>query len=129
MSENVRFFLDDCDNDEEESMPELDLCKILKNLENAKTEVIQNDDNVLASIALDYEMNYTTKQLLLICDFYNISKQMKINKYTKTDIINSLVLFENNPNNFEIVLKRKQFWFYINELKRDKFMKKYVLWN
>jgi hypothetical protein len=129
MSENVRFFLDDCDNDEEESMPELDLCKILKNLETAKTEVIQNDDNVLASIALDYEMNYTAKQLLLICDFYNISKQMKINKYTKTDIINSLVLFENNPNNFEIVLKRKQFWFYINELKRDKFMKKYVLWN
>ena len=30
--------------------------------------------------------------------------------------------------NKEIVLKRKKIWFYINELKKDKLMKKYILW-
>jgi hypothetical protein len=43
-------------------------------------------------------------------------------------MIDILVNFERNPINTDIVFKRQNMWFYINELKNDKFMKKFVLW-
>jgi hypothetical protein len=46
----------------------------------------------------------------------------------KEKIICFLVEFELNIENCEIVCKRQNLWFYINELKQDKFMKKYILW-
>jgi hypothetical protein len=66
--------------------------------------------------------------LLLICDYYGIGKELKINKATKDVIIQILLDFEMNPLNSNIVFKRQNMWFYMNELKNDKFMKKYVLW-
>ena len=43
-------------------------------------------------------------------------------------IIEYLVIFENDISNVDIVFRRQNMWFYINELKNDKFMKKFVLW-
>jgi hypothetical protein len=72
--------------------------------------------------------NYTVKQLLIICDYYNIAKDMRTHKFNKCDILNALIIYENKIDNFDKVSRRKQLWAYINELKHDKFMKKYVLW-
>jgi hypothetical protein len=52
---------------------------------------------------------------------------MKSAKANKDEIINNIVLFENNSENYSIVIKRKLMWHYIEELKSDKFMKKFVL--
>ena len=76
----------------------------------------------------NYNITYTIKELLLICEYYGISKELKQNKCNKEEIINVLIHFENNLENIEIVLRRQQMWNYINTLKMDKFMKKYVLW-
>lgn len=76
----------------------------------------------------NYNITYTIKELLLICEYYGISKELKQNKCNKEEIINVLIHFENNLENMEIVLRRQQMWNYINTLKMDKFMKKYVLW-
>ena len=65
---------------------------------------------------------------MLICDYYGISKSVKANKCNKSEIIYFLVNFENDPRNDEIVCRRRNIWFYITEIKNDKFMKKYVLW-
>jgi len=124
-NDNIYFFFDESDS-ENEIFQDEDLSKILKELENIELE---QNDNLFASLVLYYEINYNVKQLLLICDYYKIAKELRVNKSNKMDIINTLVLFENNEENMELVLKRKQLWFYINELKNDKFMKKYVLWN
>ena len=124
-NDNIYIFFDDS-NSENEIFQDEDLSKILNELENIELE---QNDNANASLALYYEMNYNVKQLLLICDYYKITKELRLNKSNKMDIINTLVLFENSEENMELVLKRKQLWFYINELKNDKFMKKYVLWN
>jgi hypothetical protein len=64
----------------------------------------------------------------MICDYYGIAKELKANKYNKDLIIQYLVEYEINPINNDIVFKRQNMWFYINELKNDKFMKKYILW-
>ena len=124
-NDNMCLFFNDTEEDEDFNK-EFNLSNILDDLDNF--ELQNNDTSVLMSLSVYYELNYNVKQLLLICDYYKIGKELRINKSNKTDIIHSLVLFEDNTNNFEIVLKRKQLWFYISELKNDKFMKKYVLW-
>ena len=75
----------------------------------------------------NYIENYTVKQLMQVCEYYNISKEVKSFKYKKQGIINYLLIFENNIENFDVVMKRKQFWYFITELKNDKFMKKFIL--
>ena len=86
-----------------------------------------NDDLIIPQI-INYSENYTVKELLLICDYYGAAKELKSNKCNKNEIIQFLVIYESNPINTDIVFKRQNMWFYINEIKNDKFMKKYVLW-
>jgi hypothetical protein len=127
MNENITFFIDDnnCNNEKELNMNEIsmNLNKIL----NSEYESKNNNDLYVQLI--HYDLNYTVKQLLLICEYYGISKDLKNNKCNKTDILNTLIIYENNVENTEKVNKRKILWHYMNELKNDKFMKKFVLWN
>lgn len=95
-----------------------------------RTNLTNNNvyNNFLFSKMIDYNINTKVKELLLICDYYGLAKNMKINKYNKEQIIHFLVVFESNPINYDIVCKRQNMWFYINQLKNDKFMKKFVIW-
>ena len=68
------------------------------------------------------------KDLLTICEYYGIAKEIRANKYNKNEIVNILVVFEREIGNHQCVASRKQLWHYMNELKRDKFMKKFVIW-
>ena len=77
---------------------------------------------------INYRENYTLKELLIICEYYGFAKELKNNKYNKEQIVDYLVSFESDINNSDIVFKRQNMWFYINQLKNDKFMKKFVLW-
>ena len=77
---------------------------------------------------INYDENFTIKELMLICEYYGFSKELKAKKYNKEEIIHFLVEYELNPLNSEIVSRRQSMWFYITQLKNDKFMKKYVLW-
>jgi uncharacterized protein YwgA len=86
------------------------------------------NEDLHLSLSIDYMQNYTVKDLILICDYYGFSKEIKANKLSKELIIQCLVDWELDMKNYKIVKKRQQLWHYINELKNDKFMKKYVLW-
>ena len=87
-----------------------------------------NNEEIIEVISVDYKINYTVKELLLMCEYYGIAKELKNNKCCKDVIIHFLVDFESNPLNNTIVLRRQEMWRCINILKNDKFMKKYVLW-
>ena len=90
-------------------------------------EDIELDDLKIPEI-INYNENYTVKELLLICEYYGIAKELKAKKCNKEIIIEFLVDFESKITNTEVVCKRKNWWFYMNELKSDKFMKKYIFW-
>ena len=78
---------------------------------------------------IDYTNSKTTRPFYRV--FLNIINPyvwFKGNDYNKEEIINVLVQFENNPINNDIFLRRQSMWYYIDKLKNDKFMKKYVLW-
>jgi hypothetical protein len=140
MGENINFFLND-DLDELNNLNELNnidnlnniddnnitLTDILKEINDDEEIYLQNTENLYHEV-VNYNINYTVKQLLQICEYYNISKAVKMTKCNKEEIINTIVLFESNQDNYNIVCRRKQLCFYINELKDDKLMKQFVLW-
>jgi hypothetical protein len=98
------------------------------NVDNIFQQISNEElDNNIAKI-INYSENFTLKDLYLICEYYGFIKDVKSNKCNKELTIKILVDFESNPENLSIVSKRLNLWFYINELKNDKFMKKYVLW-
>jgi hypothetical protein len=85
-------------------------------------------EEVIESLSIEYKINYNVKDLLLICEYYGIAKELKVQKFCKEMIIYFLIDFENDPLNNTIVLQRKKMWRCMNMLKNDKFMKKYVIW-
>ena len=89
---------------------------------------VQVDTDLSFPYMISYSENSTVKELLLICDYYGFAKELKANKCNKGQIIQILVEFEMDPLNRDVVYKRRTVWFYANELKNDKFMKKFVLW-
>jgi len=125
-NENINFFLDETEDSHNDI---LDLSEFLNITETENNELTEKKYDILfMTHTVNYQINYTVKQLMLICDFYGISKGLKAYKCNKDEIINILINFENETMNQDIVFRRHNMWFYINELKNDKFMKKYVLW-
>jgi hypothetical protein len=118
--ENITFFLNDDENDDF-----LDLNALESELNGMELSIIQEDELFIEM--KNYELNFNVKQLMLICEYYEM-KDIRANKLKKQDIIEQIILFETNPENIEVVTKRKELWYYIDELKNDKMMKKFVIW-
>lgn len=85
-------------------------------------------DNEVGQIyaAHQYDATFNVKDLLKICEYYGIHKQCQ--KYKKMEVIYAILLYENDLTNTHLVEKRKEFWRYMEELKQDKFMKRFVVW-
>lgn len=123
-NETITFKIKEIELEELEEKNEIDFFHLLDEIECSNN--LNDDLNVTKMI--HYSENYTIKDLYLICEYYGFLKDVKANKCNKELIIQILVDFESNPENYSIVNKRENLWFYINELKNDKFMKKFILW-
>tara|TARA_B100001758_G_scaffold247874_1_gene267972 strand:- start:10884 stop:11192 length:309 start_codon:yes stop_codon:yes gene_type:complete len=92
------------------------------NIEKDSTIDIYSDNTVAKEI--DYSINYTLPLIQSICGFYEIPyKRIK-----KQDLIYNLVEFESNIENIETVEERKRLWFYMEELKKNKYLSKYIIY-
>ena len=116
----ISYYIEEIENQEKEGI----------NIEEFMAEIENNelDDDLTVPKMINYHENFTVKELLLICDYYGFAKELKTNKCNKDQIIEILVSFESDLNNSDIVFKRQNMWFFINELKNDKFMKRFLLW-
>ena len=112
------------EQEEEEPDQEFDedIQKLLLEFEEMEISDIMNDDELCVAI-LEYETNYNVKQLQLICEYYSI-KTMRLKK---NELIVQILLFENSLENVEIVAHRREMWNYMNELKKDKVLKRFLL--
>jgi len=79
-------------------------------------------DDYIAS-ELDYQTNYIKKDLEKIADYYEISKRKK----KKNELIEDIVIFEKDPVNVEKVYQRKKMWRYIEEIKKDKYLRQFLI--
>jgi hypothetical protein len=75
-----------------------------------------------------YNEEYKIKDLLKICQYYGIAKNVKASKCKKQDIISTIIYFESLQENYEIVEKRHKMWAYMTELLEDPKMRSYLLW-
>ena len=75
-----------------------------------------------------YSEKYTIKDLMKICCYYGIDKNIKSSKCRKQDIIATIVFFEGQIENANIVYKRHNMWAYMTELIADPKMRAYLLW-
>ena len=82
-----------------------------------------NDINDQIDISILLYNTYTVKQLNYILQYYNINK----GRMCKDEIIQSIVIFETDENNINIVNKRKYLWNMVAQLKNDEFFAKYVI--
>jgi len=94
-----------------------------KKLKKINETISDNSFDRLLTMQLFYDENYTKKQLETIAHYYSLSTRKK----RKTDLIQDIILFENDPTNEVITNKRKLMWFYLNELNNDRFLKKYII--
>tara|TARA_Y100000389_G_scaffold53846_1_gene49664 strand:- start:10479 stop:10877 length:399 start_codon:yes stop_codon:yes gene_type:complete len=71
----------------------------------------------------EYNSNYTKKQLSHICGYYKLT----VRKKNKEEIINDILCFEFDEKNDDIVTRRRKLWDYVEEIKNDKYLKKYII--
>ena len=83
-----------------------------------------NLDDYMAN-EINYSTNYTRKEMDHIADYYEISKRKK----RKDELIQDIVLYEQDPENIEIVYRRKRLWAYMKEIKGDKYLRKFLIFN
>lgn len=144
-NDNIMFFFEEKTEETDNTIEIEKMLYELENTENVTEDIIDyNNDfkqnNVYYEIKEMYKnkyginneefyQEYTVKELLRICDYYDIEKYVKSAKCKKLDIISSIVYFESLPENAEIVNRRHTVWCYIMELIHDPKMKKYVIWS
>jgi len=133
-NENISYYFEentDLNNANEDAAQNdllFDIDKFLYNFDNMNNNDPLLNDEIFVQMK-NYDINFNVKQLVLICEYYGLTKDIRLNKLKKQDIIEQIILFENNTDNIGIVIKRKEMWYYMNELKNDKLMKKFILWN
>lgn len=125
-------------NHEEEDVVEYaELMQQLKEQEeemSKKNNIVESsdDDSIneptlddIMALQLDYDTNYTKKDLVKISEYYDIS----VRKKNKKDIIQDIVEYETNPENTIMVQRRKELWFYISEIQEDSYLSKYLIFD
>lgn len=147
IEKNIIFLLEECEKDKENDSTYNDVESFIEDLKMQPK--LSNNTNNNSQILNDYEefSYFKTKQsyfgddtayyheacnvkdLLTICDYYAVTKMLKLMKLTKkNDIVEFIINYENSPENFELVYKRHRLWAYIEELDNHPFMKQYILW-
>ena len=74
---------------------------------------------------INYSTNYTKKELEKIADYYEIPKRRK----KKDILIEEILIFEFEPENVCEVYQRKKLWGYIKELKEDKYLRQFIIFD
>lgn len=138
---NIHFFLEDLTEDKLEDNENM-LQQLLQEFENQELNMNMCGNNgdiddlgyfvkkqlYTGNEELYYDEEYTIKDLMKICQYYGIAKNIKASKCKKSDIISTIIYFENSVENIEIVNNRHKMWAYMTELINDPKMKQYLLW-
>ena len=97
----------------------------LVDIVNLMEQHTEPDMEDFVAIEVHFQTNFTKPQLEKIAEYYKISKRKK----RKDELIQDIVIFEIDPNNMEIVFRRKKLWSYIKEIKEDRYLSKFLIFN
>jgi hypothetical protein len=123
-SESIDITINENEKEKEDNAEKIH--ELLKEFEKIECEKVTNyENNLFFSEIYNYDINYGVRELGFIYEYYYGSKKTKSKKI---DLITGIVLFETNLENFEKVAKRRRLWQCIEELKTDKYMKRFLIW-
>ena len=125
MEHTITFAIEELQTHEPESIPWT--CEDWIDILDEQSTSYKHDDEE-TTLSLFYNTHCTVKELMMICEYYGLAKELRANKCNKTHIVTVLVGFETNISNTDIVCRRRNMWFFMKELQKDKFMKKFLLW-
>lgn len=92
------------------------------NYDKINVKDTETDSNNILQMQLEYDENYTMMELKRIMEYYGLSKRRK----NKATIIEELIMFETNIQNQIIVSRRRRLWHYMEEIKIDNYLSKFV---
>lgn len=95
-----------------------ELVDLFETMDIIKQQILEVDFERMEEF---YMTNYTLASLYQIADYYNIRRRV-----LKPMMVQDIVLYESNPDNFEEVFRRRKMWAYLDELKSDSFLSKYI---
>ena len=135
MNENITFLLKEKETNE---LSDNEFQKMIQDLNQEINDEYKDEKNIdlmyfvnkdfYNNDELYYNQEYSVKELLKICNYYGIDKNIRISKCKKQDIISTIIYFESLSENYLIVQQRNLMWAYMSELYNDSKMKKYVIW-
>ena len=99
---------------------------IMKCIEENEKEIKDDDGQNFSTIYFLMEEEYnefTKKELERICDYYSNNKRKK----RKNDLIQDIIIFEQDILNSELVDKRIEMWYCIEQIKNDNYLKKFLI--
>lgn len=99
---------------------------IMKCIEETEKEIKNDDGENFSTIYFLMEEEYnqfTKKELERICDYYSINKRKK----RKNDLIQDIIIFEQDIHNSELVDKRIELWYCMEQIKSDNYLKKFLI--
>jgi hypothetical protein len=117
---NITYSLNEESNGDSVAVTYNDLLQQVDMLEITQTNASMDD---YIALEINYQTNFTKKELGRIADYYEISKRKK----KKAALITDIVLYEKDPENLPIVHQRKKLWSYIQEIKEDKYLSKFLI--
>lgn len=121
--QNISFSLQESCRDKNNNK-EVTYEDLLKEVDLMEMSQVVNMDDYIA-LEIDYQTNYLKKDLEKIADYYEISKRKK----RKDKLAEDIVIFEKDPANIEIVYRRKRLWSYIEEIKCDDYLSKFLIFD
>ena len=92
------------------------------NYDKINVKDTETDSNNILQMQLEYDENYTMVELKRIMEYYGLLKRRK----NKATIIEELIMFETNIQNQIIVSRRRRLWHYMEEIKIDNYLSKFV---
>ena len=122
--ENIKYSIIEIKKDNTSNLDEILKCVEEKEEKEKNLNNGEGDNFSTIYFLLEEEYNqFTKKELERICDYYEISKRKK----RKADLIQDIIIFEQDQLNNEIVEKRTELWYCIEQIKNDKYLKKYLI--
>ena len=125
---NVFYEISEKENEEKENNAEIESSSQFANNIMDKEDCSTNFnpdffmDSILAN-QLNYSDNYLLAELKKIAAYYDISTR----KLRKEELIQEIVLFESDQTHSDIVNQRIKLWYFVKELKQDKYFKPLIL--
>ena len=127
---NIIFSMKEKEKKEEVEVNEEALYEEILGSVDTITECIEEEDYLsemgdYMAQQIHYSTNYTKKELEKIADYYEIPKRRK----KKDILIEEILMYEFEPENVCQVFQRKKLWGYIKELKEDKYLRQFIIFD